>query len=99
MSSHHLRVPTGLFILLAAYQIGSKLFRRWAISHFTVLPDLLSVGMPRKDGEKFPKTVIICGGRCIRLSPSSDIILLTLHTVWLACSLHAYVQITLLGWL
>jgi hypothetical protein len=43
--------------------IASKLFRRWAISHFTVMFDLPSLGAPRKDGRKIGDTAIICGGR------------------------------------
>jgi hypothetical protein len=43
--------------------ITSKLFRRWATSHFTIMCDLPTLGAPRKDGRKIGDTAIICGGR------------------------------------
>jgi hypothetical protein len=58
-------VPTGILLLLAAYKLGNKLFRRWAISRFTVLSELPELGTPRKDGRKICGTVVICGGRCV----------------------------------
>jgi hypothetical protein len=43
--------------------IASKLFRRWAISHFTFMCHLPTLGAPRKDGRRIGDTAIICGGR------------------------------------
>jgi hypothetical protein len=48
--------------LTLAWAAG-KVFRRYAVSKFTVLNDLPSLGAPRQDGTKLGDTVIICGGR------------------------------------
>jgi hypothetical protein len=45
--------------------IVGKLFRRWAVSRFTVMSDLPTLGTPRLDGQKLGQTVIICGGRFV----------------------------------
>jgi hypothetical protein len=61
-----LSVQSSLFLLWTAYALGSKIFRRWAIAHYTVLSELPELGTPRKDVKKLYGTAIICGGRCVR---------------------------------
>lgn len=84
----------GLGLVWAA----GKLYKRHAISQFTILNDLPALGTSRQDGSKLRDTVIICGGRyvfaavntkqnCELLSPS----------VLLVCSLPECVQTTSAG--
>jgi hypothetical protein len=87
-------IPAGVVVLWVA----GKLFRRWAVSYFTITFDLPSLGTPRKHGQKFDQTAIICGGRFAPWSGFStrtciDAIILV---VSLVSSLPVFVPITTL---
>jgi hypothetical protein len=60
--------PTTLFAsalaAATALWLAGKLFRRWAVAHFTIMADLPTLGVPRADGRKIGDTAIVCGGRC-----------------------------------
>jgi hypothetical protein len=62
--------PTTLFAgalaAATALWLAGKLFRRWAVAHFTIMADLPTLGAPRADGRKIGDTAIVCGGRYAR---------------------------------
>jgi hypothetical protein len=64
MQYHTLALLYFLGSLVLVWTSG-KLYRRRAVSKFTVLNDLPTLGTPRLDGTKLGNTAIICGGRYI----------------------------------
>jgi hypothetical protein len=96
-------LPYHLDIALISLAVGSLalrtvgiLFRRWAVSYFTVVPELNHLGTPRQDGKKLGGTAVICGGRYVSVIAYRTLMLTQVGTASLGFSLRAFVQITLI---